>query len=167
MNIRKVSIFFILLILPAQVVFAQKTAPLSVRLADTLMNRIWLEDDGTPNGIPKNWTYEQGVQLKAVEQMWYATGDPKYFNFIKRGMDFWFDKDGRLTGYDLAEHNIDHITPGRAMLTLYRVTNDEKYKKAAELIRSQLKTHPRVNSKGKEFLLILIKIFSEPIKPAK
>ena len=112
------------------------------------MNRIWPEDDGTPAGIPRNWTYEQGVQLKAVEQMWYATGNPKYFNFIKSGMDFWFDKDGNLTKYDLDEYNIDHVTPGRAILTLYRVTNDEKYKKAAELIRSQLKTHPRTKEGG-------------------
>ncbi len=148
MKIQKVIIFFTLLILSAGIIFAQKNQTLSARLADTLMNRIWLEDDGTPIGIPRTWTYEQGVQLKAVEQMWYATGDPKYFNFIKRGMDFWYDKDGKLTGYDLDEYNIDHVTPGRAMLTLYRVTNDEKYKKSAEYIRSQLKTHPRTKEGG-------------------
>jgi unsaturated rhamnogalacturonyl hydrolase len=34
------------------------------------------------------------------------------------------------------------------MMTLYRVTNDEKYKKAVELIRSQLKTHPRTKEGG-------------------
>lgn len=148
MKTRKLIILFVLLAAFANFASAQKNQPLSARLADTLMNRIWLEDDGTPIGIPRNWTYEQGVQLKAVEQMWYATGDPKYFNFIKRGMDFWFDKDGKLTGYDLDEYNIDHVTPGRAMLMLYRVTNDEKYKKSAEYIRSQLKTHPRTKEGG-------------------
>ena len=142
-----IAIVFLLL---ASTVFAQtrSDAPLSARLADTLMNRIWLEDDGTPAGIPRSWTYEQGVQLKAVEQMWYATGDPKYFNFIKSGMDYWFDKDGKLSKYDADEYNIDHVTPGRAILTLYRVTNDEKYKRAAELIRAQLKTHPRTKEGG-------------------
>ena len=148
MKIQKFIILFALLILSFNFAFAQKNAPLSERLADTLMNRIWLEDDGTPVGIPQKWTYEQGVQLKAVEQVWYATGNPKYFNFIKRGMDFWYDENGKLNGYDLDEYNIDHITPGRGMLTLYRVTNDEKYKKAAELIRSQLKTHPRTKEGG-------------------
>ncbi|HEX8369390.1 MAG TPA: DUF4350 domain-containing protein [Pyrinomonadaceae bacterium] len=126
---------------------AQNNQPLSQRLTDTLMNRIWT-DDGTPPGIPRNWTYEQGVQLNAVEQVWYATGDAKYFNFIKSGMDFWYDKDGNLTKYDLDEYNIDHVTPGRALLTLYRVTNDEKYKKSVDLIRSQLKTHPRTKEGG-------------------
>jgi unsaturated rhamnogalacturonyl hydrolase len=144
----RITIAIILLLFTSNVFAQTKTAPLSERLADTLMNRIWLEDDGTPAGIPRSWTYEQGVQLKAVEQLWYATGNPKYFNFIKSGMDFWFDKDGRLTKYDLDEYNIDHVTPGRAIITLYRVTNDEKYKKAAELIRSQLKTHPRTKEGG-------------------
>jgi unsaturated rhamnogalacturonyl hydrolase len=150
MKIKRVFILFALLIstLASAAAFAQKNEPLSRRLADTLMNRIWLEDDGTPAGIPRNWTYEQGVQLKAVEQVWYATGDPKYFNFIKSGMDFWYDKDGNLTKYDLDEYNIDHVTPGRALLTLYRVTNDEKYKKSVDLIRSQLKTHPRTKEGG-------------------
>ncbi len=127
----------------------KKTAmPLSQRLAYTLMNRVWMEDDSTPIGIPAKWNYEQGVQMKAVEAVWYATGDPKYFDFIKRGMDFWFDKDGKLSKYQLDEYNIDHVTPGRALITLYRVTNDKKYKDAVDLIRSQLKTHPRTKEGG-------------------
>ena len=126
----------------------KRSQALSLRLTNTLMNRVWLEDDGTPIGIPRSWTYEQGVQLKAVELVWYATGNPKYFDFIKRGMDFWLDKDGKLSRYNLEEYNIDHVTPGRALTTLYRVTNDKKYKEAAELIRSQLKTHPRTKEGG-------------------
>ena len=147
MKIHKFIILLALLLASANFVFAQKTLPLSQRLSDTLMNRIWT-DDGNPAGIPRSWTYEQGVQLKAIEQVWYATGDPKYFNFIKSGMDFWFDKDGILSSYDAKEYNIDHVTPGRAIMTLYRVTNDEKYKKSLELIRSQLKTHPRTKEGG-------------------
>jgi unsaturated rhamnogalacturonyl hydrolase len=143
----RITIALIFLLFTSTVFAQVKTSePLSARLTDTLMNRIWV-DDGNPAGIPRSWTYEQGVQLKAVEQMWYATGDPKYFKFIKAGMDFWFDKDGNLK-YDADEYNIDHVTPGRALLTLYRVTNDEKYKKAIEQIRGQLKTHPRTKEGG-------------------
>ena len=146
MKLLKILVFVLVVGISA---FAQvpKNAPMSQRLADTLMNRIWV-DDGTPPGIPRSWTYEQGVQLKAVEQVWYATGDPKYYSFIKSGMDFWFDKDGKLSKYDGDEYNIDHVTPGRAIITLYRVSNEEKYKKAAELIRAQLKTHPRTKEGG-------------------
>lgn len=126
----------------------KRAMPLSERLTYTLMNRVWGEEDGTPVGIPRSWTYEQGVQMKAVEQVWYATGNPRYFDFIRRGMDFWFDGEGKLSRYNLEEYNIDHITPGRGLLTLYRVTNDKKYKDAVDLIRSQLKTHPRTKEGG-------------------
>jgi unsaturated rhamnogalacturonyl hydrolase len=127
---------------------APETAALSERLAETLMHRIWLEDDGTPAGIPRSWTYEQGLQLKAVERVWRATGNPKYFDFIKSGMDYWFNSAGDLTRYNPDEYNIDNIAPGRALLTLYRATGEEKYKKAVERIRSQLKTHPRTKEGG-------------------
>ena len=45
---------FLLLVISASVFGqAKKTAPLSERLADTAMNRIWT-DDGNPPGIPPN-----------------------------------------------------------------------------------------------------------------
>lgn len=145
---RKLNFFVLITLLLGVFTLANaQNKPLSERLGYTLTNRIWLADDGTPVGIPKSWTYEQGVQLKAVEQLWYATGDPKYFAFIKNSMDYWFDKSGNLK-YDAEEYNIDHVTPGRALLTLYRVTSDEKYKRAIEQIRGQLKTHPRTKEGG-------------------
>jgi unsaturated rhamnogalacturonyl hydrolase len=144
---RNITALFFLLIFSATVFAQTQTKPLSERMAETAMTRIWT-DDGNPAGIPRKWTYDQGVILKGIEAIWYATGDPKYFNHIKTGMDFWLEKDGTIKGYRVDEYNIDHITPGRAMMTLYRVTGDEKYKKAVELLRSQLKTHPRTKEGG-------------------
>lgn len=139
---------FLSLIISATVSAQTKSAPpLSERLTFTAMNRIWV-DDGNPPGIPQKWTYEQGVTAKAVEQVWYATGDGKYFNHIKAGMDFWLEPDGTHKDYKLEEYNIDHITPGRAMLLLYKITGEAKYKKAIDLFREQLKTHPRTKEGG-------------------
>jgi unsaturated rhamnogalacturonyl hydrolase len=147
MKIRKVFILFALVLSFVNYAAAQANPRLSEQLADTAMNRIWT-DDGNPAGIPRKWTYDQGVILKGIEALWYATGDVKYYNHIKTGMDFWLDNDGNIKGYAIAEYNIDHITPGRAMLTLYRVTGDAKYKKAVDTLRSQLKTHPRTKEGG-------------------
>jgi len=111
------------------------------------MNRIWLDARNQP-GIPPKWTYDQGVVLKGIEQVWYATGNGKYFRHIQKGMDHWIDDKGNHKDYQLDEYNIDHVTPGRAMLTLYRVTGNEKYKKIADLLRSQLRTQPRTKEGG-------------------
>ncbi len=141
------AIFLSFIISASTFAQAKTSAPLSERLADTAMNRIWV-DDGNPAGIPAKWTYDQGVILKGIEAVWYKTGDAKYFNHIKTGMDFWLNEDGSHKDYDLTEYNIDHVTPGRAMLLLYKVTNDAKYKKSIDLFRSQLQTQPRTKEGG-------------------
>ncbi|MEO6655078.1 MAG: glycoside hydrolase family 88 protein [Pyrinomonadaceae bacterium] len=126
---------------------SSKSIRVSEQLADTAMNRIWVDDRNQP-GIPKGWTYEQGVILKAIDAMWYATGDAKYFNHIQKGMDHWIDDQGNHKDYKLEEYNIDHVTPGLSMLMLYRATGNLKYKAMADLLRSQLKTHPRTKEGG-------------------
>ena len=143
---KRIPIFLLLLLVTAGSIAAQ-TKPVSARLADTAMNRLWLDARNQP-GIPRSWTYEQGVVLKAIEEMWYATGDAKYFRHIQKGMDYWIDENGNHKDYHLEEYNIDHITPGLAMMTLYRATNNDKYKKMVELLRSQLRTHPRTKEGG-------------------
>jgi unsaturated rhamnogalacturonyl hydrolase len=120
---------------------------MSERLADTAMNRIWVDARNQP-GIPPRWNYEQGVILKAIDAMWYSTGDAKYFRHIQKGMDYWIDEKGNHKDYDLEEYNIDHITPGLAMMILYRTTGNERYRRMVELFRSQLRTHPRTNQGG-------------------
>ncbi|MBC7900325.1 MAG: glycoside hydrolase family 88 protein, partial [Saprospiraceae bacterium] len=146
MPIKKIFLQIIVFTILAVCATAQ-TKPLSEQLADTAMNRIWVDSRNQP-GIPPKWTYDQGVVLKGIEAVWYATGDAKYFRHIQKGMDHWIDEKGDHKDYHLEEYNIDHITPGRAMLTLYRITGQEKYKKMADLFRSQLKTHPRTNEGG-------------------
>ncbi|MEQ1921144.1 MAG: DUF4350 domain-containing protein [Pyrinomonadaceae bacterium] len=141
------KIFIAAILLLMAVVVATAQPRLSEQLTETAMNRIWVDDRKLP-GIPPKWNYEQGVILKAVEAMWYATGDPKYFRHIQKGMDHWIDEKGNHKDYHLEEYNIDHITPGTAMLLLYRVTSNEKYRKMVELLRSQLKTHPRTKEGG-------------------
>lgn len=137
----------LLVVLALCVIVSNGQVPVSERLADTAMNRIWVDARNQP-GIPPKWNYEQGVVLKAIEQMWYQTGDPKYFRHIQKGMDHWINADGTHKNYDLKEYNIDHITPALAMMTLHRVTGQEKYKKMVELFRSQLRTHPRTKEGG-------------------
>jgi unsaturated rhamnogalacturonyl hydrolase len=124
---------------------ATMAQPLSQKMAATVMN-IW--KDSIPVGSQNKWSYDMGVVLKGFEGAWMNSGDVHYFNAIQQKMDFFVQPDGSIKGYELEEYNIDHVNNGKLVLLLYRVTGKEKYKKAADNLRSQLKTHPRTNEGG-------------------
>jgi unsaturated rhamnogalacturonyl hydrolase len=63
-------------------------------------------------------------------------------------MDVFIQEDGSIKSYKPDEYNIDHINNGKLLLLLYRVTLKEKYLKAANHLREQLKTHPRTKEGG-------------------
>lgn len=117
------------------------------RMAATAMTK-WQDSWATEPGRPERWSYEQGVLLKGIENVWLNTGDGKYFSFIQHSIDRFVNEDGTIKTYRLDEYNIDNINEGKLLLTLYRVTEKEKYKKAADLLREQLKTHPRTHEGG-------------------
>lgn len=111
------------------------------RIAQTAMT-IWKD-----SVFPK-WSYDIGVILKGMEGNWYRTGDAKYFQYIQKQMDFFVQNDGKIRTYKKEEFNIDHINNGKLLLFLYKVTEKEKYWKAAQTLREQLREHPRTNEGG-------------------
>lgn len=119
----------------------------SERLAETAMT-IWKDSFSLKPGQPAKWSYDQGVILKGIEGLWNATGNVEYFRYIQKCMDFYVQDDGGIKGYRPDEYNIDHINNGKLLLLLYRVTGKEKYKKASDLLRNQLRTHPRTSEGG-------------------
>src|SRR5215211_1589224 len=119
----------------------------SQQLAGTAMN-LWKDSFLLEGDKAAKWRYDQGVILEGIEGIWNATGEGKWYNYIQKSMDFYVQEDGSIKGYRPDEYNIDHVNNGRMLLLLYRVTGKEKYKKAADLLRSQLKTHPRTSEGG-------------------
>ncbi|MBD2755852.1 glycoside hydrolase family 88 protein [Spirosoma sp. BT704] len=101
-------------------------------------------------GRVAHWDYEMGLVLHAITQVWYRTGDARYFNYVKKQMDRYVNDDGTIRTYDLSKFNIDFVTPGRSLLMLYEQTlpNKEKYRKAADLLRKQLAEQPRTKEGG-------------------
>jgi unsaturated rhamnogalacturonyl hydrolase len=125
-----------------------QSKPLSQQAATTAMTALWRDPARNQNGAPGRWTYEYGVVLKGIESVWLSTGDGTYFNFIQQGLDRFVNDDGTIRTYTIEEYNIDNILTGRNLLMLYKVTGQEKYRKAATLLRQQLKTHPRTSDGG-------------------
>ena len=115
-------------------------------MAKTVMT-LW-KDSLSSGGRPAKWTYDQAVFLKGIEGLWKATGDPKYFNFIQKSMDFFVDEKGNIRTYRSDDLTLDNVTPGRQMLLLYNVSGKEKYLKAVNTLRKQLQDQPRTKEGG-------------------
>ena len=52
----------------------------SILMAESMM-KIHADSIQVKTGKPANWDYEQGLFLKALEQVYIRTGDAKYFDF--------------------------------------------------------------------------------------
>lgn len=95
-------------------------------------------------GKPNKWNYIDGCMITAVMAMYRITGEKKYLEFADRFMSGFVQPDGSIRTYSVEEYNLDNVSPGRNLFALYRETGEEKYRKAIELIRSQLETMPRI-----------------------
>ena len=89
-----------------------------------------------------------GVILKGFEGLWLNTGDAEYYNYIRQQLDFFIKEDGTIKTYKQDDCNIDNVNNGKLLLLLYRVTLKDKYLKAANLLREQLRHQPRTNEGG-------------------
>jgi unsaturated rhamnogalacturonyl hydrolase len=95
---------------------------------------------------PGAWGYEEGVLLDGMAAEWHATADGADFKYIKNAVDKYVTEDGTITGYKAEGHTLDDIELGRAVLLVYRVTQQAKYAKAAKFLHEQLALQPRTAS---------------------
>jgi unsaturated rhamnogalacturonyl hydrolase len=96
----------------------------------------------------RRWDYTAGVVLGAVERVGLARRDAAMLAYVKANTDRFVRPDGAIEGYDAAEYNIDEISQGRLLFGLYARTKDERYRRAADLLRAQLRTQPRTAEGG-------------------
>ncbi len=112
----------------------------SIRMAEATMLRCPLLAD--------EWNYQWGLVLKGFEHLWRATGERKYFDYLRHNIDVFVMPGGAIRGYRRSEYNVDRLNTGKALFALYEQTGEQKYKHALALLRSQLDTHPRNPSGG-------------------
>ena len=110
----------------------------SVRMVDSVMKR----------AVPYRWHYEYGLVHKAVEQVWLKTGEARYFDYIWNDLNPLITPAGVILTYQVGEYNLDQIYAGRLLFLLYRTTGEERFKKALDLPRSQLRSQPRTRAGG-------------------
>jgi unsaturated rhamnogalacturonyl hydrolase len=123
--------------------------PLSQQMSDQVLTLSKdSTNDETKHFRPVKWSYDQGVMLEGIDGVWRNTADTKYFDYMQACMDNYVTKEGTIKMYKQEDYNIDNIKNGRTLLTLYKVTNQPKYFKAATILWEQLKKHPRTKEGG-------------------
>jgi unsaturated rhamnogalacturonyl hydrolase len=100
------------------------------------------------------WHYEHGLVLQSIyaaapagESDLRLAGD-EIRRWVRDMYDTKIMDDGSIATYRSDEFNLDQINPGKMLFDLYAATGEEKYRKAIELLRDQLRRHPRTRSGG-------------------
>jgi unsaturated rhamnogalacturonyl hydrolase len=114
--------------------------PWSVRMADSVLRRY--SADRTC------WHYEEALAVKAVAETAAAACDPRYGRFVREWVDLWVTPEGGIRTYRLEEFNLDQVYPGRLLFSIHRQTGQERYRRAIELLRDQLRRQPRTKGGG-------------------
>jgi unsaturated rhamnogalacturonyl hydrolase len=110
--------------------------------------KVWPTGAVLTTAHPGAWGYEEGVLLDGMAAEWHSTADGADFKYIKTAVDKYVTDDGTITGYKADGHTLDDIEMGRAVLLVYRVTQQAKYAKAAKFLHDQLELQPRTASGG-------------------
>lgn len=94
-------------------------------------------------GLKSTWNYIDGCMIKAILEMYAITKEDKYLKFADDFIDCKVNADGTIEGYDVDELNIDNVNAGKTLFELFDLTGKEKYRKAIDLVYSQVAQMPR------------------------
>jgi unsaturated rhamnogalacturonyl hydrolase len=90
----------------------------------------------------ETWDWDSGVAMYGLMKAWEATGDQRYFDFVRAWVDGFIAR-----GLPPITHP-NHATPGLATLMLYEVTGQEKYLAAARQLATYLLHHAPRSAEG-------------------
>ena len=128
--------------------------------------QLWARPKGTGR-----WDYTMGLYADALIRLSEKTGDPTFGGSAQDIVGSFISPDGKIATYHTKPppperppddsdrprpkhaaktqiYSLDNIQAGVAALRLYALTGQEKYRRAADLLRKQLATQPRVKEGG-------------------
>ena len=125
----------------------QQQADYAKEISNTVLHK-WPDSLTRLDGKSAGWSYDIGLYLEAISNVYARTGDQKYYDYIVKQTDRFLLPDGQIKFYRQDAYNIDYIRNGKLMMYLYEKTGSQKYADAAKYIRQQLYKHPRTSEGG-------------------
>jgi len=151
MNFMKLLVtrLILILILLQSCVSSSRKASVSgndfaIKMADSEITHFpesWTVDFNTK----PSWNYTQGLIAFSMMKVWEESRNKAYYDYAKSYADKFIGTDGIISYFKLEDYNIDAVNSGKFLFDLYKHTKDERYLKAVNQLRDQLKTHPRTS----------------------
>ena len=88
------------------------------------------------------WNYMDSCIIRAL--LMFADERPELWDYAVRFVNSYVTPEGDIPTVERSDYNLDSICGGRNLLALYGKTGDERYIRAAELLREQLAEQPRL-----------------------
>jgi len=109
----------------------------------------WSEISRTPRSYmldfskkPK-WSYVMGIELEAMFDTYLAYRNDSILNYCRSYTDRMIDGKGRISGYNLADYNLDNVRTGHFVNRMYDEVPEEKNLMAVGELLRQLDRQPR------------------------
>lgn len=91
------------------------------------------------------WNYTPGLELKAYLDVYRTYGGEDIFNYVEAWYDEAVNEDGSINTYSVETYSTDLICPAKSLFYLYDKTGKEKYRKAMDLVKTQVDGQPRTS----------------------
>jgi len=95
---------------------------------------------------PTNFEYDVvGMQINALQQLDKIMPDARYRNALQSVTGSYITPEGKIIGFTPDLYSIDRTKAGEMVILLEERTKDVKYRRAVDLLRANLKRHPRTS----------------------
>jgi unsaturated rhamnogalacturonyl hydrolase len=106
---------------------------------------MWNKENEVFEKNPK-WNYIDNCMITAILMLYDLTGDQKLLDYSKEFINAYVSEDGSILSLNYADYNLDNINGARNLFTLWRITDEERYRLGFERFwTEQLVRHPRLD----------------------
>ncbi|KAK6072140.1 cell wall glycosyl hydrolase [Seiridium cupressi] len=108
----------------------------------------WFADSFIRKGVEIDYGYVQATLYLGYEAAYEVTKNETLYDWYHSQVDGVVLDDGTIADWDYSFHSLDEYRMGNNYLYWYNQTGEEKYKSAAQIVRTQLDGHPRNDAGG-------------------
>ena len=89
------------------------------------------------------WSYVMGIELEGMLDTYLRYGGDNILKYCKDYTDKMIAEDGKITGYDILDYNLDNIRTGHFVTRMYQKWPEAKNLIAMQTMMKQLQNQPR------------------------